>query len=303
MTHRPLASDTWGIPSGDFLGGYLLLCGLTVLAVLIARSGPRRPPRRIAVLSPAETGMMIADGNAVVAALAQLRAAGVIDADGRTVRPVTREDRATLDWFVRSVADRLEKRSTSLVRDLEAPLRQLRSGLVRDGLLRARPSSPGPALLLLPVIALGAVRIVAGAVGAKPVGFLTVAVVAVTATFLVLALRTRRLTPAGRRELAAARQRHAHLHPRLKPSMRTYGAVAAAYAAALFGAAGLAQLDATLAAGTYAAQAGALTPPFVIGGGGGSSSCASPSSSTCGASSSCSSSSSSSSCGGGGCGG
>ncbi|TWS23354.1 TIGR04222 domain-containing membrane protein [Tsukamurella sputi] len=304
MTHHLLAGDTWGIPSADFLIGYLLLSVLTVIAVLVARTSGRGPRHRIAVLSPVETGMLISDGNAVVAALAQLRAAGIIDADGRTVRPVTREDRATLDWFVRSVADRLEKRSTSLVRDLEAPLRQLRSGLVRDGLLRARPRSAGPAVLLLPVIALGVIRIVAGAAGGKPVGFLTAAVIALTALFLVLALRTRRLTPAGRRELAAARQRHAHLHPRLKPSIRTYGTAAAAYGAALFGVVGLAQLDPTLAASAYAAQAGAMTPAFTVGGGsGGSSSCSSSSFSSCGSSSSCSSSSSSSSCGGGGCGG
>lgn len=303
MTQHLLASDTWGIPSTDFLIGYLLLSLLTVIAVLVARTSGRNPRHRIAVLSPVETGMLVSNGNAVVAALAQLRTAGVVDADGRFVRPVTRDDRATLDWFVRSVADRIEKRSTSLVTDLEAPLRQLRAGLVRDGLLRARPSSPGPALVLLPVIALGFVRIGAGAIGDKPVGFLIVAVVALTALFLILALRTRRLTPAGRRELAAAQQRHSHLHPRLKPSMRTYGAAAAAYAAALFGVAGLAQLDPTLAAGAYAAQAGAMTPAFTVGGGsGGSSSCSSSSFSSC-SSSSCSSSSSSSSCGGGGCGG
>ncbi|MBS4101110.1 hypothetical protein [Tsukamurella paurometabola] len=114
----------------------------------------------------------------------------------------------------------------------------------------------------------------------------------------------RRLTPAGRRELEAARQRNAYLHPRLDPSMRTYGPTAAAYGAALFGVGSLMLFDPVLAAAPASAQAAAMTPGYAIGGGtggSGGSSCSS-SFSSC-SSSSCGSSSSSSSCGGGGCGG
>ncbi|MET9328404.1 TIGR04222 domain-containing membrane protein [Tsukamurella sp. NPDC003166] len=306
MTHYLAAGETWGIASGEFLLLYLVLCFFSVGIALIARGASGDRGRRIAVLSPVEVGMLVSDGNAVLAAIAQLRVAGVIDADGTPVRAITREDRTTLDWFVRSVGERIASGSTSLVRDLQTPLRQLRSDLVRDGLLRRQPRSAWSALLLLPVIILGFARLGAGLANGRPVGFLVLAMLAMGALFLYFAFRTRRRTAAGRRELEAARQRNAHLHPRLQPSMRTYGPQAAAYGAALFGVASLMLFDPVLAATPAAAQAAAMTPAFTIGGGTGSgSSCSSGSSfSSCSSGSSCgSSSSSSSSCGGGGCGG
>lgn len=302
-THFAAPGDTWGMPSRDFLAMYLILCVLSVAAALVVRNRTGGPGPRIKVLSPVELGMLVSDGNAVLAAIAQLRVAGVIDDAGRTVRPVTRDDRAQLDWFVRSVADRLEKRSTSLIRDLETALRQLRSGLVRDGLLRARPRSPGATLLLLPVIALGVARFIAGAANGRPTGFLALALIVMVVLFAILTLRPRRLTAAGRRELETARQRNAYLHPRLNPAMRTYGPTAAAYGAALFGVGSLMLFDPVLATAPAAAQAAAMTPAYSIGGGSGGSSCSSSSGFSSCSSSSCGSSSSSSSCGGGGCGG
>ena len=88
---------------------------------------------------------------------------------------------------------------------------------------------------MIAVAGFGLVRLLAGIAGAKPVGFLLVALVAVSAVGLVQLARAPRRTRAGDEVLRALRTEHHVLSPTMRPDWGTYGAGAAALGVGLFG--------------------------------------------------------------------
>lgn len=119
---------------------------------------------------------------------------------------------------------------------------------------------------LLPVLALGVVRAVAGVSNGKPIGYLLLLMAVTALVALVLAVQSPdRLTRAGRRVLDRIRADNRHLRPGLSPSMSAYGMTAAATAVALYGTASMWRTDPG-----FASAAGAPTATTGSSGGGSS---------------------------------
>jgi uncharacterized membrane protein YgcG len=85
------------------------------------------------------------------------------------------------------------------------------------------------------VAALGLVRVLAGVAEAKPVGFLVAAVVAVTVVAAVQLAGAPRRTRLGDRTLAALRDEHHLLSPKVKPNWAVQGPVGASLSVGIFG--------------------------------------------------------------------
>lgn len=243
--------DTWGIPGPMFLLGYLFVAvGAVLLTVLVRRARDGRPdadPERTP--TGPEAGMLNRDVNAIAAAMAQLRADGLIDSTGgHTDRRPGR-----LEPFTRAVYDALGHGGKSLPElrsELADPLARLRTSLTDAGLLtspdqrRDRLFTAFPVLLVLLV---GIARIFAGLANGKPVLLLVLAVTVLGVVLVVLCLPQRR-TRLGNRTLQAATRRNQALRPGNRPALAAYGPGGAGLAAWLFGGAALWSLDPSLAA-------------------------------------------------------
>ena len=230
--------DTWGIPGSTFLIAYLVTAALIVVGTLAHRlvgfAGRRSPgfdqlhPLRAAYLNGG-------DRLAIYTALGGLRSAGSVGVGpDRALAPIgPMPPRATpLDQAVYNAAGRrVTPRALSGDQWVSAALADLRAGLERDGLAphqsARRAARLGPALLFV-LLAVGVLRLVAGISGAKPVGFLVLALVGLTPTFLLLAFTVPRRTRAARAALRSLRRRHNHLAPMYAPAYASYGAAGAA---------------------------------------------------------------------------
>ncbi|MEV4617289.1 TIGR04222 domain-containing membrane protein [Asanoa sp. NPDC049573] len=268
-----MAASTWGIPGPAFLVGYVALAATAVLATRWVRAAIRRggttpdldglDPRRLAFLAG---GRRLA----VYAALAALRRAEAIGArPGRGPRatgPVP-ADAGALDRAVHAAAGpgtRVARLSGDA--SVQRALDDLRRGLEGDRLLVSRGRAWGyraAALILLPVIALGGVRIAAGARAHRPADIL-ILLVTVSSCWLIASLLSRApwRTRAGDTAVLRLRARHAHLGPDHHPSYATYDAATAAMGVALFGASALFLLDPALAVAAevrWTGAAGAAT--------------------------------------------
>jgi|GEM_PF-3045100 len=317
-----LAGGAWHLADGVFLGGYLALVAVVVVGVALLRTVPASGPAPGQLADRLDNQPMeIAYLNggrdlALLAACAALRAAGALDIAGRRLTATDTAPPADLPRLARRV-------HAAAGRGIET--RRLRTyARVVDELdritVRARriaPVSGQPPrwrryawLAVLPLLALGVVRLVAGTGSASHRTFLELAmllaVVATVAVALLCSPRRGRVTqPAVLRLLA---KRHPELAPELRPSWRTYGPTAVALSVALFGPNAVTQADPDLidalptrtfrshfssgrvAGGSAAAAGGALfTTGLANGCGGGDSGCGGG----CGGGG----------CGGGGCGG
>ncbi|OZC90358.1 hypothetical protein CH279_28655 [Rhodococcus sp. 06-412-2B] len=177
-------TDTWGIASADFLRWYLLAAFVAVALVLLSnwlashRSVPASPTGR--VLTPPEVGALTNDTQAVMASLAILRGADVIDSRGRVRRALTDTERTHLDWFTRTVLERLGSGKAPLVRsrlvtNMSVACAQLRSQLIKEGLLHGRSERGASTVRVFPILfvaAVGFVRVISGIANGKPVLFL-----------------------------------------------------------------------------------------------------------------------------------
>jgi uncharacterized protein (TIGR04222 family) len=250
--------NTWGISGPLFLLVYVALVGLAWLAAerqwrSLESLGPSDPagptdldPYEIAVLNGGEK-------LAVTVAVARLCRARIVgpDVKTRTLRAL-----APLPVKVHPVEQAVYARVSGsagpsfwVIRDyvsVSPELMGLRDGLVRRGLLldaeqarRARRH----ALWLVPVLALGLVRLAAGLTNGKPVTFLLTLLLATAALLLVLANRPARLTRQGHTALRQVRKEHPELYPR--PELP---ASAGPLAAAVFGTGALWLADGDLAA-------------------------------------------------------
>ncbi|MGC0366708.1 uncharacterized protein (TIGR04222 family) [Rhodococcus sp. 27YEA15] len=262
-------TDTWGIPSRTFLQWYLLAALLAVALSLYSRAAARRSCQKAGTdrraLTPPEVGALTSDYQAVLASLAILRSGGLIDTNGAANRAMHRKDRERLDWFTRTVFERLGNRKVPLRRvrllgRLNIALAQLRTTLIGEGYLQRSQRGIHASLRTLPilaVIALGIVRIIAGTTGGKPVGYLVVTVL-VLALALPFLRRNGRRTSLGDSELRRLMHENSYLSPKLRPSYTSYGPAFAGLSAALFGVGTLALIDPALAG---AVSAGAAYSP------------------------------------------
>ncbi|KWV33412.1 TIGR04222 domain-containing membrane protein [Micromonospora rifamycinica] len=296
--------DTWGIPGPLFLKLYLMVAVVAVVGTLLHRRRTTAgPPDAAGIdqLGPQQVAYLNGgDQLAVWSALGGLRAAGAIDvrsdrrliAAGPTPTGVTPLDHAIRNAARRPVAAGKLGRDPGVARALE----QLRQGLEQHGLLidadGVRALRRGRNLLLV-LLALGVVRLVAGLVNGRPVGWLLLALAGLGLTFALIA-RTPRRTRSANTALRHLRSSSHHLSPDSAPAYATYGAAGAAMGVALFGTASLYALDPG-----FAAQAAIQRQALSSGSG------SSYSGTSCGGSTSSCSGGSSSSCGGGGggCGG
>ncbi|MGV8874224.1 MAG: TIGR04222 domain-containing membrane protein [Rhodococcus sp. (in: high G+C Gram-positive bacteria)] len=154
-------TDTWGISSAEFLRWYLLAAFLAVALVLLSnwlashRSVPASPTGR--VLTPPEVGALTNDTQAVMASLAMLRGADAIDSQGRVRRTLTDTERTHMDWFTRTVIERLGSGKAPLVRsrlvsNMSGSCAQLRSQLVTEGLLHGRSERGASTVRVFPIL-------------------------------------------------------------------------------------------------------------------------------------------------------
>ena len=302
------STDTWGIATAEFLRWYLLAAVLAVAATLVGnwlaahRSVPASSATR--VLTPPEVGVLTSDTQAVMASLAILRGADVIDSRGGRRRTLTDAERMRLDAFTLTVLQRLGGGKAPLVRsrlvtNMSASCAQLRHALVDEGLMHGAGERPplARAVPILFVAAVGIARIAAGIANGKPVGFL-VGIAVVLLVALPFAVRRPRRTALGDAELRRLRAENDYLSPRFLPSFTAYGPSRAGMSAAIFGTSALMLLDPAMAgAMSYEAARTGAAGSFGFGGDSGGDSGGSGGD---GGGSSCGGGGG---CGGGGCGG
>ena len=217
--------STWGISGPQFLLLYLVLFAVTVLGVVLARrralasDGAAVPAR----LDPYEAAELNGGDDLVVITAASnlLRGGSLVSAGrrrGQPARLVTGPAPGPaahpVEWAVyQEVATRPNRR-----------LKDLRAGLERGSALaglrerlRLRGLAPTPeqrarcraaALWFLPLLALGAARVVAGSANGRPVGFLVVFLLVTVVVAAALAGRVPNATELGRRTLQALRAEH-----------------------------------------------------------------------------------------------
>jgi uncharacterized protein (TIGR04222 family) len=219
-------NDTWGISGPRFLAIYVgVLAVATAVALVdrwrLLRAGGPAGPGSGEALDPYEAAYLNGGAELVAAAaLASLKQALAIRVSGGQpvasgqlpagAHAVERDVFRALQGLPPTGAPRaLRSRMRSLAADLPAVM-ALRVGLEQRGLARSdkqRSRARWVWLWLLPVLALGSMRLGAGVSNAKPVGFLTVLVILSAALTLAMAAPPRRATPAGRQLLARLRRR------------------------------------------------------------------------------------------------
>ncbi|MFJ6196525.1 TIGR04222 domain-containing membrane protein [Micromonospora sp. NPDC092111] len=252
MTVIAAPGDTWGIPGPLFLKLYLMVAVVAVVGTVLHRRRLTAGPDSVGVdqLGPQQVAYLNGgDQLAVWAALGGLRGAGAIDvrpdrkliAAGPLPAGITPLDYAIRQAAGRPVAARELRRDSGVARALE----RLRQGLEQHGLLidadgiRALRRGRN---LLLGLLVLGLVRLVAGLVNGRPVGWLLLALLGLGVTFALVA-RTPRRTRAANVALRGLRRSNIHLSPVSAPSYATYGAAGAAMGVALYGTVSLWALD------------------------------------------------------------
>jgi uncharacterized protein (TIGR04222 family) len=269
--------DTWGISGPDFLAvfaGAAVVFGVYALIdrFLVTRRETGSPRRRA---EPVEVAYLNGGAaTAVHASLAGLRAAGLVavastgalNITGALPAGVSRLDHAVYEAAGRRVqANRLlsDAQVSTAAEAVRAGL--VDAGWVLDDDQRARARRGG--WLLLALGAFGFVRVIAGALNAKPTGYLAALTVAVVIAGLLLR-RVPKRTAAASRVLAEARRSYAHLEPKNSPSWATYGLVGGAMGVALFGTQALWAADPV-----FASEAGLRRPGTDSSSGGGGGGC------------------------------
>ena len=112
------AADTWGIPSEDFLYGYIAVSATLMVLTLGWRLMIRARRHGYSTehgysaeqLTPPEVGMLTGESRAIAASLAILRSADLITTDGAVLRPLGPGDE-TLDWYTLTVYQRLAQQA------------------------------------------------------------------------------------------------------------------------------------------------------------------------------------------------
>lgn len=270
-----LSGDTWGISGPTFLVVYLVLAVAAVGFALarrrrIAAGDPRggreldRRPEDVAYLNGgpelavyAALSAMHVDGSVVTSG----RTTGQVRAGGPPGRSATALQRA-----IHTAAHRLTPGRMLRTHDpVRAELERIADRLHGEGLLLSWPERAryrATAWLPGAVAVLGVVRLAAGYAGGRPIGFLSLLVVAVVVVTVVLASRVPHRTTAGGTALEAVRRRQAALAPTMRPDWTAVGAGGAALSVGAFG------VGAMLAAQPAFAEELAAQKLATLGGGG-----------------------------------
>lgn len=244
--------DTWGISGPTFMYAYLTAAVVIFGVSLVLRSQMRirRSSADVDRLTPVQVALLNGGEKlAVYAAIGELRTGGAIGVDPSHRLVATGSPPAAASELARAVhaAVAVPGRAKDLRRDVRVrgALDDLHRGLARTG-LAVNPAQHRVARLmvrmLLVLIGIGILRLIAGLINGRPVGFLVMALVASLVVWLLLR-RVPYETRAGASAMTALRRRHAHLSPRNSPAYTAYGVAGAAMGVALFGTASLWAMD------------------------------------------------------------
>ncbi|GAA1327992.1 TIGR04222 domain-containing membrane protein [Pseudonocardia xinjiangensis] len=272
-------ADTWGISGPTFLLAYLVIA----VAVWVASTRARRVLAESRVTAPAldlttrPHDIAYLNGGAdlaVVSALSAMHLRGTVSSWHGAVRAAGRLEPGAdeLERAIHATARGGQRKRLPFHRQVAAALAAIDARLVTAGLLlspqrRLRIRQMG--LWMLAVAVLGLVRVVAGVAEAKPVGFLVAALVAVTVVATVQLSRAPRRTRLGDRTLAALRDEHHLLSPKVKPNWAIQGPAGAALSVGIFGMSALWASDPSFAT-ELAAQRATTGGGTADGGAGGS---------------------------------
>ena len=166
------AVDTWGIPSEDFLYGYIAVSATLMVLTLGWRLMIRARRHGYSTehgysaeqLTPPEVGMLTGESRAIAASLAILRSADLITTDGAVLRPLGPGDE-TLDWYTLTVYQRLAQqalphRRRQLAERMTVETARLRNSLADRGYLTSDSARRSIFLSTVPLKILVAVGIV-----------------------------------------------------------------------------------------------------------------------------------------------
>ena len=248
-----IAADTWGIRSQTFLwlyGGLCVLWGVGVMAWrsrILGRGGKSK-------WRPADYELALLSGGpqlAVTAAAARLRADEALEpGDRRHTLRTNRQAPERQDKLEREVLAAAARSPHTTFRRLRAEvargpaIRGMSAHLVKEGLLLSSARRTQLRWLwtsMVPLLALGVARLIAGLNHHKPVTYLLFIILALVAFPLILGGRRRWTTAAGEELVESRRlsQRNWRANP---------GQITPALAVALFGGGALWALDPAFAA-------------------------------------------------------
>jgi uncharacterized protein (TIGR04222 family) len=247
MALAAATADTWGISGPEFLLVYLVIAA----AVLVAGTRARRAladPRAtspVGDLTARPHDIAYLNGGAELAiysALSAMHLRGTIAVGGKGLvsgrgRPAPDAD--GLEKAIHFTAGTpVQRRRLPFHRPVQTALLVIEERLVATGLLlsedqRRRIRRVG--FWMLGVAGLGLVRLLAGIAEARPVGYLLVALVVVTAIAIVQLAVAPRRSRLGDRTLAGLRANHHALAPSMRPDWHVYGPAAAALSIGVFG--------------------------------------------------------------------
>ncbi|NMH99840.1 TIGR04222 domain-containing membrane protein [Pseudonocardia acidicola] len=247
MSSLAAAGDTWGISGTTFLSAYIVIATAVWVAASRARRAlaDRRPDRLVADLSSRPHDVAHLNGGpdlAVYSALSSMHVSGTIVTAGRgnvlaCGRPEAGTDELERAIHLTAVVP-VPRHRLRFHRVVGTALAAVERRLTDAGLLLndgERRSIQRVGLWMLAVAGLGLVRLLAGVAAARPVGFLVVALFAVTAVAAVQLIHAPRRSRFGDRTLARLRDEHHSLSPAMKPDWAANGATGAALGVGVFG--------------------------------------------------------------------
>lgn len=238
--------DTWGISGPTFLVAYLVLAAAVLVAAVRARRALADPRPDRPFGDPGAHPHDVAHLNggpelAVTSALAAMHLKGTVAPSKGQIyavgRPAPGDD--ALERAIHFTSgSAVARRRLPMHRPVQAALEAIEKRLVGAGLLlseaeRRRIRAVG--WWLVAVAGLGLLRLLAGIADGKPVGFLVVALLAVSVVAGVLLAWAPRRTRSGDRLLARLKDDHHELAPDSRPDWIAYGPAAAALGVGIFG--------------------------------------------------------------------
>jgi len=283
MALAAATAETWGISGPTFLLAYLLIAA----AVGVAGARARRALAEPATTSPA--GDLTARPHdvahlnrgaelAVYSALAAMHLRGTITTRAGGVQSTAHLDPGS-DVLERAIhvtaAGPVPRRRLLCHRPVQTALATIEHRLVAGGYLLSegrRREIRRVGVWMVGVAVFGLVRVLAGVAEARPVGFLVVAVLVVTAVAAVQLGHAPRRSRHGDRVLTALRDGHEVLSPAVTPDWKVHGPRRAALGVGLFGTSALWASDPVFAdeiGAERAAVTGGSSPSAEVGDGGG----------------------------------
>lgn len=264
-----VASDLYAVEASSGSSAQMLLALYVVLAIVAVGVGwvmrafaldELVDPETEELTAP-ELGMLFSERQAVMAAIALLRAFRLVDSIGSVERSPTPDEMRQLDSFTLAVLDALsaEDRRTigALNNRLYGKVGALRGTLMRRGYLAADDFLGHMRRGGLPIAIVGVIvflHLLVGHFAGAPVYHLGWVLLGLGISWLLVPRA--RLTELGNRTRRNMTSRYQYLAPRNSPAYDTYGPETAAVGAAVFGAAALAGLDPVLAEIAEAAGVG-----------------------------------------------